>query len=307
MDTQIAELIKAFDVFDGLYKRDELNRAIALKAEITPHLIRILEDLGSDPAGYVAEDHYANVYAAILLAHFQEPAAHLPIIRAFCIAEQQRENLWGDMVTATLPALLYQTCNGSFESIKELAGNRQVYEYVRGSALEALSYGLALGTLGREEVVDFYQNLFTGQEADPDSDFWGNIVSLFCDIHPRGAMETIRRAYDEGLVNPGYVGLEEVEAELARDEQMVLAELRVHAKRSVPEDIHDYCAWFSCFRESGDEPQSLPAQQVCALDTADSIEHPFEFTESRGKKLGRKKPNRNKNKMARKSRKKNTR
>lgn len=300
MDKQIAELIEAFDVFDGVYKRDELDKAIPMKAEITPHLIRILEDLGSDPAGYAEEDHYANVYAAILLAHFKEPAAHLPIIRAFCIAEQLRENLWGDMVTATLPALLYQTCNGSFESIKELAGNRQVYEYVRCSALEALTYGLAFGTLGREEIVDFFQGFFTGQEEDPDSDFWGNIVSLFCDIHPRGAMETIRRAYDQGLINPGYVGLEEVEEELARDEEVVLAELRAHAERSVPEDIHDYCAWFSCFRKSGDEPQLLAAQQVCSHDAAESME-------TTGKKIGRKKPNRNKNKMARKSRKKNAR
>ncbi|NTW39055.1 MAG: hypothetical protein HGA44_04080 [Cellulomonadaceae bacterium] len=50
-------------------------------------------------------------------------------------------------------------------------------------------------------------------------------------------METIRLAYEEGLVYPGYVGLEEVEAELVRDEQEVLAELRVHAKRSVPEVV----------------------------------------------------------------------
>ncbi len=48
------------------------------------------------------EDHYANVYAAALLGYFQEPSAHLPIIRAFCIGNEEKEELWGDMVTEKL-------------------------------------------------------------------------------------------------------------------------------------------------------------------------------------------------------------
>ena len=81
---------------------------------------------------------------------------------------------------------------------------------------------MALGTLTREEVVDFFLTLFTGSEAEPESDFWSSLVTMLCDIHPEGAMEPIRRAYEEGLVFPGYVGLDEVEKELARDKEEVL-------------------------------------------------------------------------------------
>lgn len=299
METRSAELIEAFDFSDGKYKRDEVEEAIALKEEITPHLLQVLEDVVKDPVAYANEDHFANIYAAILLAHFQEPAAHLPIIRAFCIPKEEREDLWGDMVTATLPALLYQTCNGSFTTIKELAGNREVYTYVRTAAFEALTYAVAFGTLAREEVVDFALTLFTGNEAEPDSDLWGGIVTMLCDIHPDGAMETIRRAYDEGLVFPGYVGLDEVEKELARDKEEVLAELRLHAERSVPADIHAYCSWFSCFREDGGIPLPMP-------EPAYTIE-PGSPLATKGQKNAKKAPNRNKNKMAKKSRKKNKR
>lgn len=292
METPVAELIKAFDIFDGLYKRDEVDAAIALKEEITPHLLAILEDVVSDPTTYARENRFGNVYAAILLAYFKEPAAHLPLIRAFCIADEERENLWGDMVTATLPALLYQTCNGSFSAIKELAGNKEVYVYVRGAALEALTYAVAFGTITREEVIDYFLSLFTGEEADTDSVFWSYIVTLICDIHPEGAMDGIRRAFEEGLVFPGYVGMAEVEKELTRNKDEVLAELRVHTDRSISADIHDYCSWFSCFSEGGDE----------AMPALEQVTGP-----SKEKKKGKKIPNRNKNKIAKQSRKKNKR
>ncbi len=296
MDRRITELIRAFDSFDGSYKRDEVAEAITLKEEITPHLLRILADVVQDPAAYIHEDHYANVYAVVLLAHFKEPAAHLPIIRAFCLSRKERLDLWGDMVTATLPALLYQTCNGSFDAIKELACNREAPSTVRGAALESLTYAVAFGVLSREEVIDYFLGLFSGSEDAPDSNFWNNIVTLICDIHPEGAMETIRRAYEEKLVFPGYVGLNEVEQELQRDKEEVLANFRVHVERSVPEDVHDYCSWFSCFREMGHgEEKLLPPADMFPPTTAPA----------KGRKAAKKPKTRHKNKIARKSRKKN--
>lgn len=293
MVNTIAELIRAFDVFDGVYKRAEMETALTLREEITPHLLKIIETVAQDPVRYLEEGHYANVYAAILLAHFKEPAAHLPIIRAFCIPEEEtREDLWGDMVTATLPALLYQTCAGSFEAIRNLAEDKDVYSYVRGAAHEAMTYGVATGVISREEVIDYFLGLFTGEEADRDSYFWSNLVALICDMHPEGAMETIRRAYEDGLVFPGYVKLEEVEVEMQREKEKVLADLRVHVEGNIPSDVHDYCAWFSCFQDK--EQSSLHASEPA-------------FPQSLGGKGNKKSQNRSRNKMARKSRKRNKR
>ena len=115
-DERIKEIIEAFDHFDGSYKRAEMDEAVSLKDDITPHLIRILEEIAANPKVYVAEDRYANAYVVALLAHFKEPAAHLPIIRAFLIDDEPREELWSDMVTETLPTLLFQTCDGSLET-----------------------------------------------------------------------------------------------------------------------------------------------------------------------------------------------
>lgn len=260
-EIRVHELIRAFDDFDESYKRAELDEAITLREEITPHLIGILEELAADPVRYAVEDHYANVYAAALLAYFQEPAAHLPIIRAFCIPDDEREELWGDMVSETLPALLLQTCNGSLDTIRELVRNREIHDYVRGAAVVALTYAVARDVAERHEVVEFLSGFFTGTEAGDDSDFWSEVASSITDLHPEGAMEVLRKAYAEELISPWYVGLEEIEEAMGRDQEAVLAELRAFTDRNIPADLHEYLSWFACFREKSlDRPRVSPAK-----------------------------------------------
>lgn len=290
---RIAELIEAFNCFDGTYKRAEMEEALALKEEITPHLIHILEELAADPAAYAEAEGHANVYAAILLAHFQEPAAHLPIIRAFTIDNAYRESLWGDMVTETLPALLLQTSGGNLDHIKSLARNREAYDFVRTAAVDALTYAVARGLTERQEVLDFLCGLFTGTEAEADSDFWSMTACSIADIHPEGAMDILRKAYDEGLVSERHMTRAELEEELANDKEMVLARLRELVDRRTPKDVHGHLSWFACFQEEQEFP-SCP----CPKPSSAAPKAP------RNK---RKKTNRAKSKLAKKSRKRNKR
>jgi hypothetical protein len=55
------ELVAAFDVFNGKYRREEVEEALTLQEEITPLLISILDDIAADlpenPAGQ-ARAHY---------------------------------------------------------------------------------------------------------------------------------------------------------------------------------------------------------------------------------------------------------
>lgn len=286
-EERVHEIIGAFDHFDGTYKRAEMEEALTFKEEITPHLIRILGELAADPARYAAEEHYANIYAVALLAHFRELSAHLPIIRAFCIDDESREILWGDMVTETLPALLFLTCNGSLDAIRELVLNKEAYDYVRGSAVDALAYAVARGVADRAEVIGFLSGLFTGTEADENSYLWCTIASVIADLHPEGAMEVIRKAYEDGLVYDGYIGLDEIEKDLLKDKEEVLERLSENVEDRISTDIHDYISRFACFRENEYKPRSEP------VNTAQKAQKNW------------KKANRAKNSMAKKSKRKN--
>jgi hypothetical protein len=286
-DERIKEIIEAFDYFDGSYKRAEMDEALTFKEEITPHLIRILEEIAANPKVYVAEDRYANAYVVALLAHFKEPAAHLPIIRAFLIDDEPREELWGDMVTEPLPALLFQTCGGSLAAIKELVINKDADEFVRGSAVEALTYAVARGIVERQEVIDFLTEMFTGSEAGEGSLLWSMMASAISALHPEGAMNIIRRAYEERLVDPTYIGLREIEAKLLENQEATLERLRERVDHYIPTDIHQYLGWFACFKEN------------------DRGHRPFFMDENPASPKKQKTSKSSKKKMAKKSRKKN--
>jgi hypothetical protein len=243
----IQNLLAQFDRLSGTYMRAEVDEAVTQQEALTPHLLRILEDVGNNPLRYSLEGGNAHVYAALLLSHFREPAAHLLFIRAFSIAEEQLMDLWGDMATETLPTLLYQTCAGSIAAIKELIVNREVDQYVRCAAMEALSYVVAFDPLQRDEVVEFFQSLFTGNEADPDSYFWGNLTATLCDLHPEESMEIIRKAFADGVVRPGFIGLADVEQACGRNREEAMTTLRSWVAARMPADIHAYISWFAEF------------------------------------------------------------
>ncbi len=256
------ELIAIFDVFDGRYRREEVEEALTLQDEITPLLISILEDLAADPVKYVAEDHYAETYAVALLAHFREKKAHLPIIRAFSIPDEQREFIWSDMLTETLPALLCRTSGGDYAHILEVVRDRDAYEFLRASAMEALKLGIACGNLPREEGIALFATLFDETLAEPDDYFWAALVCDLLDIYPGELIAEIRDLFARGFVFEGHVSLKEVEEVMADGLDAAMTKLEDRREWRLPEDVHRYISWFACFRE---KESVAPYQQVSPL------------------------------------------
>jgi len=283
---ELQQLLFQFDQLSNTYLRAEVEEALTRQEEITPHLVRILETLAENPLRYALEEHNAHVYAALLLSHFREPAAHLPLIRAFSLVEEQLVDLWGDTTTETLPTMLYRTCNGEAEAIKALVVNREVDQYVRCAAMEALSYVVAFDPQQRDGVVAFCQGLFSGQEAAAESHFWGNLTATLCDLHPGQSMDIIRAAYDQGIVSKGFIALKDVEVAADRDMETAMASLLTWVNARMPVDIHGYISWFAEFNQQEDAapPPAAPAK---------------------AKAEAKKKSERAKNKAAKKTRKKN--
>jgi hypothetical protein len=287
----IQALLARFDYADGVYLHDEMDIAVAQRETITPHLIALLDDLAENPLRYTLEGRNGHVYAVSLLAHFQETAAHRAIIRAFTVPGEQLEELWGDMITETLPTLLHRTCGGSLDRIRALVVDREVDPFVRGAAIEALTFAVAEGVADRDETVAFLEGLFTGEEAETDSFFWSNLVATLCDLHPGDSMELIRRAYADNLVQKDYIAPEDVERSLTLDRAEAMEALRERTRRRMPADLHRYISWFAEFQPKEDPPRPEADRET-------------ERTRRAGKK---KQAERARNKAAKKARKKNRR
>ncbi|MBW4055989.1 MAG: DUF1186 domain-containing protein [Proteobacteria bacterium] len=256
------ELVVAFDVFNGKYRREEVEEALTLQEEITPLLISILDDIAADPVRYMDEDRHAEAYAVALLAHFREKNAHLPIIRAFSIPNEQRDYIWGDMLTETLPALLCRTADGDYSAVMELARDRNAYEYLRASAMEALKLGIASGDLPREEGIALFATLFDESLAEPEEYFWASLVIDLLDLHTEELITEIRDLYAKGFVFEGEISLGDVEQEMAQGYDAAMARLKDKLDWILPEDVHRYISWFACFQE---QKKMTPSPHVSPL------------------------------------------
>jgi len=109
------------EVFDGKYKREEVDAAIAHKSEIVPRLLAILENVLADPEKFAEDESYSgHTYALMLLGHLRESKAHRLIIDLCGLPADLPYRLFGDLITEDMPVILLRTCNRSLETIKGL-------------------------------------------------------------------------------------------------------------------------------------------------------------------------------------------
>ncbi|MBI5234029.1 MAG: DUF1186 domain-containing protein [Deltaproteobacteria bacterium] len=283
---QIREIMREFDSYDGGYRREAVDEAVALREEITPVLIDHLKMLLSDYGRYETEDHYAHVYAFILLGHFRAQAAHDVIMDIISLPEHVVDRLFGDIITEDFHWIIYATCGGRVDRIKQLVLDRNAYEYCRGAGMQALVHAVADGTLDRTAALDFFSSLFTGNEAEPDSNFWNSVAYSVCDLYPSELMPIIEVAYENGLIWPGYISLDNFQRTLAVGKEMTLDKAKAGLQKDLAKEMHSRMSWWACFTEN-ESPMFSPPP-------SDS-----------NKKADKKK--KEKRKTARKSRKKNRR
>lgn len=248
---EINDILQAFEIFEKEYKRNAVDAAIARREEIIPDLIGVLGNVLKDPEYYADRDchYFAHIYALLLLGYFKENRAHDVIVDLASLSGDLPNLLFGDSITGDLPIVLLRTCGGRVDRIKELILNKDAYDYCRGSALEALSYAVVEGYATREEVLSFYQELFTGNEASDLSCFHDTLAVCIYKLYPEELMETIEKAYEEGLIHPGYVGYGEFTEVLKTGKENRLEKFRIEVEKKQINDIHEYMSWWVCFKK----------------------------------------------------------
>jgi hypothetical protein len=294
MNDRISEILNGLKIYDGVYKKELIDAAIELQEEIAPFLIDILNRVLSDPAEYIEHDGYSDhIYALMLLGHFKEQRAHKVVVDLLGLPDDIPHTLFGDITTSDLPVILLNTCGGSMDLIKFLALNKHADDYCRISALHAMAYAVVEDVTPREDVLAFYGSLFVGDETKLDSDFWGLLANLVCDLYPEELMDTIKKAYEEGLISPGMIGYKEFESELRDGKEKCLEKVQIDLKRNSLDDIHASMSWWACFKQEKEPPVASVVDSLATID--------------RKKKKSGKKKSKKERKIAKTSKKKNRR
>lgn len=239
----------------GVFPLETLQYAVTQKDKIIPELLDILDYTCANAEELAEqEDYFAHIYAMFLLAQFREPRAYSKIFELVKKPGDIPHHLLGDVITGDLSRLLASVCDGDAELIKQLIEDDSVEdEYVRGDAIKALVVLVANGIKSRDEIMEYFRSLYRGKLKREFSQVWNALVYESCALHPLEVIEDIRQAYEEDLVDPFYIGIEDIEEYLKKKQEDVCNQLKIDRQYSLIDDIIKELSWWAAFDEHKEE------------------------------------------------------
>ena len=73
-------------------------------------------------------------------------------------------------------------------------------------------------------------------------------------------LEDIKQAYDEGLVDPGFIGFDNVKRDMAMGKDRILTRLADNSHRRLVDDTAAEMGWWACFREGSRNGANSPTE-----------------------------------------------
>ncbi len=246
---EIREILAELEYNRGYFPHEAVQEAIRQKDKIIPELLRILENAERNIHQIEEQPSYmAHIYAMFLLAQFREKRAYSLIVDLFSHPGDTSDNIAGDFVTEDLQRVLASVCHGDTTLIKQLIENRDADEYVRNASLKALLVLVVNSEKTREEVMDYYKSLFRGKLERENSMVWNGLVLYSSYLCYEEVYEDIKKVYKDGLVDPFFIDLEDVDEYISRGWEKNLASLKSDRHYQFVEDTVECMEWWACFQ-----------------------------------------------------------
>jgi len=183
--------------------REALESADGHRLLLVEPLLRALECGLANPTDASPEAATLFCYALYLLAKWREPRAYPHVVRWLSLPGEAPFHIAGDVVTQDGGRILAAVCDGDLEPITALVVDRSANAYGRSAEVPRESVVTSFLWLARE-----------GLEREP-SHVWNSLAAESADIEAVALFPELRRAYDDGLIEPQFIApseLDEVEA-----------------------------------------------------------------------------------------------
>jgi hypothetical protein len=239
----------AEDAPDGI--QEALVSAEAHREALVGSLLEALDRGIADPIGASKQEASTFSYALYLLAKWREPRAYPYVIRWLSLPEEEPFDIAGDVVTQDGARILAGVCDGNLEPMKALILNRDADRYGRSAGVTALALLAAWAEVPRSRVIDCFVWLAQqGLEREPSA-VWDSLAADSADIEALELFSELRRAYDDGLIDPQSVGRRELDAV----EAMPRGEMVRRTRERYPpiDDVVVATAWWDRRSFDGDD------------------------------------------------------
>ena len=246
----IQEILQRLELSDGTFPREALTEAIAKGKQIIPDLLEIIKQAKEEAEDLTEEENYmAHIYAMFILAQFREKSAYPLIVDFFSLPGDVLDVLAGDIVTEDLHRILASVSCGDDSLMKTLVENEDANEYVRGASLRGLVTLVMCQEKSRDEIIAYFQSLFRGKLKREFSLVWNGLVDCSTELYPEEVFEDIKQAYEEKLIEPFFVRLEDVQEWLDLGKEKVLNRLRKNDRYKLIKDVISDMEWWACFEQ----------------------------------------------------------
>ncbi len=187
--------------------RAALRSAVNLAEEVTPGLLRILEQTPEE----IAErpEYLGHIYAMFVLAQLRDARAYEPIVRLLATAGSLVDVLFDDTLTERMSQILASVSGGDVGPMKRLFEDRTLDPYVRMVGLSAMLCLVAEGAFSRSDTVEYLGERMRSKVEDEHPEVWTTLIDTAADL---GAVELegeIESAVAEGLVEMRPIDFEE--------------------------------------------------------------------------------------------------
>jgi len=244
---EIQELFARLELHKGSFPNDLIAEAIARREEVTPQLLAMLKDIDRNPEPWAADqERMIHIYALYLLAFFRETAAYPLLVRIFSRPGEFAFELAGDVVTQDLGRILASVSGGDVNGMTALIEKEQVNEYVRSAAIGGMVSLVDTSQCTRDEAMRYFVELFDKLQRKPGA-HWDELANVCADLWPQEAIEQLRCAYKDGLVEPRNIAWDDIEHSLALGKQGAMQER--HRKPLIT-DLAVDMGWMQCFHKT---------------------------------------------------------
>lgn len=257
---------------DGAFPREELQQLLDHREEAIPYLLQLIKEAIEQPEQHL-QDHMRmdHTYAIYLLAQFRETRLYPLLIDLLNFPSDNLGSLVGEVLAEDGGRLLSSVYGGDIDPIHHLIQNEGIDEYTRGQGLNTLVILALHGQLERTGVVDFIRSMLL-KASEEDLTFNSMLVDAAATLHGDEAYAAIKQAYENDMIDNGFIDLETLEHVLQKPLENVLESNRTNSSYSYIEDIIDELSCWGCFEqedEMGGQPArwgSLPVQQPVRVE-----------------------------------------
>jgi len=246
----VIDAIQIIEFNNGKFPKSEIQQIIERKEEATPFLLKIMEEVRSNPQKYMDDpNNISPIYAVYLLAQFRVIELYPILIDILSLPDETPSEIFGDCITEDMCRILASVYAGNIQPLKNLIENSEVYEYVRGQALLSLVSLVLNDQLKREDVIDYFKQLLNGGLKDAQRYVNAEIVNCCNYLYPLEAYDDIVRLYERDEIDFSFIRMGSIDATLKMTKEEVLNESRQSRQNQFIENTITELQGWACFQE----------------------------------------------------------